>query len=353
MKVNLEQRCVIKFYVKLGKTVSEVLSDLKKVYGEESIKKTQVYALFKRFKEGEEGVGEGERPGRPATVSTPDNIQKVSEIVELDKRQTIDDISAQSGISRTLVFRILHKNLNLRKIAAKWVPRVLTEDQMKARKTIATTLNNRYMQEPGFLEKIVTEDETWVYSFEPESKRRSSEWKKPGSPRPKKAKRTWSTKKVMLITFFDSKGLIHHEFLENGKTVNSDFYIDVLRRFREKLRKKRPEMWKSGDWILQHDGASSHVSAKTRDYMEKNKVNTLPHPPYSPDLAPCDFFLFPTLKKNLSGTKFDSVEEIREASAAALKQLPVGAFQQSFQELRQRWVKAMSSGGAYFEGDQV
>ena len=64
--------------------------------------------------------------------------------------------------------------------------------------------------------------------------------------------------------------------------------------------------------------------------LEKNKVNTLPHTPYSPDLAPCDFFLFPTLKKNLSGIKFDSVEEIREASAAALKQLPVEAFQQSF-----------------------
>ena len=90
---------------------------------------------------------------------------------------------------------------------------MLTEDQMKARKTIATTLNNRYMQEPGFRKKIVSEDETWVYSFEPESKRRSSEWKKPDSPHPKKAKRTWSMKKVMLITFLDCKGHLHHEFL--------------------------------------------------------------------------------------------------------------------------------------------
>ena len=150
-----------------------------------------------------------------------------------------------------------------------------------------------------FLDKKVTEDDTWVYSYEPESKRRSSEWKKPGSPRPKKAKRTWSQKKVMLITFFDSKDLIHYKFLENGQTVNSSFYIEVLRRFREKLCKKRPDMWQSGDWILQHDGASSHSSMLTRGHMEKNKFDVLPHPSYSPDLAPCDFYLSNTKEKSV------------------------------------------------------
>ena len=117
--------------------------------------------------------------------------------------------------------------------------------------------------------------------------------KKPGSSRPKKAKRTLSKKRVILITIFDSIGLINHEFLPNWQTVDSDFYIQVIRRFREKLRKKRPEMWKSGDWILQHDGASSLTSAQTRSYMEnmeKYKFEILLYPAYSPELALCVFF---------------------------------------------------------------
>ena len=63
---------------------------------------------------------------------------------------------------------------------------------MKDNKTMATTLINRCIEEPGFLEKILSEDETWAYSFKPESERQSPECKNPGSPHPKKAKQTWS-----------------------------------------------------------------------------------------------------------------------------------------------------------------
>ena len=175
-------------------------------------------------------------------------------------------------------------------------------------------------------------------------------------PVPKRPNEHCPRKRVILITIFDSIGLINHEFLPNWQTVDSDFYIQVIRRFREKLRKKRPEMWKIGDWILQHDGASSLTSAQTRSYMEnmeKYKFEILLYPAYSPELAPCNFFLFPTIKKSLSGVKFETDDEIQDASSAALYQLPDTSFQMSFQHLQHRWIKAINSEGAYFEGDRV
>jgi hypothetical protein len=77
--------------------------------------------------------------------------------------------------------------------------------------------------------------------------------------------------------------------------VNAQFYCNVLRRLREDIRRKRPELWCAGNWLLYDD----------------NSTITCPHPPYSPDLAPCDFFLFPKMKLKLKGRRFDWLEEIQ------------------------------------------
>ena len=86
---------------------------------------------------------------------------------------------------------------------------------------------------------------------------------------------------------------------------------------------------------------------------EKYKFEILPHPTYLPELSPCDFFLVPTIKKSMSGVKFETDNEIKEASAAALYQLQDTSFQMSFQQLQHRWIKAINSEGPYFEGDWV
>jgi len=103
----------------------------------------------------------------------------------------------------------------------------------------------------------------------------------------------------MLIVFFDMRGIVHHEFAPEGQTVNAEFYCNVLRRMREDIRRKRTELWREGNWLLRDDNAPSHRALVTREFLAHNSIITLPHPPYSPDLAPSDFFLFPKMKLQL------------------------------------------------------
>jgi len=78
-----------------------------------------------------------------------------------------------------------------------------------------------------------------------------------------------------------------------------------MRRLREAIRKKRPELWNNQSWVLHHDNAPAHMSLLVRDFLAKTSTATMPQPPYSPDLAPCDFFLFPKLKNSMKGRKGD------------------------------------------------
>jgi hypothetical protein len=105
----------------------------------------------------------------------------------------------------------------------------------------------------------------------------------------------------MLTVFFDVKGTVRREFVPTKMTVNSDFYCDVLRRLRENMPRKKPELWRNHNWVLHHDNAPAHTSLKTTEFFTNNNMIIVPHPPYSPDLAPCDFALFPKLKMKLKG----------------------------------------------------
>jgi hypothetical protein len=85
--------------------------------------------------------------------------------------------------------------------------------------------------------------------------------------------------------------------------------------------------------------------------MAKYKMVVIPHPPYSPDLAPCDFFLFPKMKLNLKGRRFDTIEGIQAESRRVLDSLTEKNFQEAFQIWRRRWDRYLHAGGNYFEGE--
>jgi len=81
---------------------------------------------------------------------------------------------------------------------------------------------------------------------------------------------------------------------------------------------KRPELWRAGNWLLHDDNTPSHWALVMREFLAHNSIITLPHPPYSPDLVPCDFFFFPKMKLQLKGHRFDRMEEIQRESQNVL-----------------------------------
>jgi len=113
------------------------------------------------------------------------------------------------------------------------VPKELTEEQKQRRVTICQYLLER---QDDILGRVITGDETWVYQYDPETKRQSAQWKTANSSRPKKFCRSKSRGKTMLLPFFDIRGIVQYEFVPSGQTVNQVYYLEVLERLREKVR---------------------------------------------------------------------------------------------------------------------
>ena len=117
----------------------------------------------------------------------------------------------------------------------------------------------------------------------------------------------------------DADHLLYHEFVPQGQTVNQHFYKKVLTRLVNKLRQKQRASWTGKTWILHHDNAPAHTALSVKQFLVSKEITALHHPPYSPDLTPCDFFLFPKLKGILKRTRFQGVEGIKTSVTRHLK----------------------------------
>ncbi|KAG5326444.1 MOS1T transposase, partial [Acromyrmex heyeri] len=112
-------------------------------------------------------------------------------------------------------------------------------------------------------------------------------------------------------------------------------------------------LWKNKNWLLHYDNAPAHTSLLVREFLSKNNTLMMPQPPYSPDLAPCDFFLFPKLKRPMKGRRYATIEEIKTASKEELNKITKNDFLKCFEDWKKRWHKYIISDGDYFEGDKI
>jgi len=130
---------------------------------------------------------------------------------------------------------------------------------------------------------------------------------------------------IMLICFFDSKGIVHKEFVPPGQTVNQTFYREVLERLRKSVARVRPGIART--WMLHHDNAPCHTAVSINEFLIEKCIPVVPQPPYSPDLSPSDLFLFPRLKNHLKGRQFVTLDNVQKSVTDELKGIPAEAFQ--------------------------
>jgi len=154
----------------------------------------------------------------------------------------------------------------------------------------------------GFLNIVTTGDESWVYGCDLETKAQSSQWKHSTSPRPKKARQVQSNIKVMLTSFFDSCGVVHHKYVPQGQNINKEYYLEVLRCLRDAVLSKRPDLWAGRTWQLHHVSAPAHSSKLIQTFLAKHNIPVVQQALYSPNMASCDFWLFLHLKTQLKRT---------------------------------------------------
>ncbi|UYV79546.1 hypothetical protein LAZ67_17003073 [Cordylochernes scorpioides] len=255
--------------------------------------------------EGREDVNDEERAGRPSTSTTDEKINKVEKIILANRRITVREVAEDLNISIGSGHSNFINDLGMRRVAAKFVPKLLNCDQKQHR---MNEMLDSVRDDPNLLQRVITGDEA---------------------------------------------GVVHHEFLPQGRTVNKEYYLQVMRNFREAIRQKRLDLWKNKNWLLHHDNAPAHTSLLVRDFLAKNNTLMMPQPPYSPDLAPCDFFLIPKLKRPMKGRRYATLDEIKTASKEELKKILKNDFLKCFEDWKNRWHKCIISHGDYFEGDKI
>jgi hypothetical protein len=216
MTERLEQRFCIKFCQKLGDSQVETIRKIHTVFGDDAMGITQIKEWYNRFKDGRTSVESEPRSGRPSTCRNDQVIAKVNAVVMRDRRLTIREIAEEVGLSTFSAHSIVTEDLAMKRVSAKFVPKLLTAE---------------------------------------------------------------------------------------------------------------------------------------RTFLAKNQTPVLQQAPYSPDMAPCDFWLFRKLKRPLKGTRFQTREDIMAATTAELNSIPKEAFSACFQQWRHRWEKCVESQGNYFEGD--
>ncbi|UYV64401.1 CUL1 [Cordylochernes scorpioides] len=177
MEQKLKQRICIEFCVKLQISATDTFEMLNKAFLNNAPKRTTVFEWHSRFKAGRISIEDDPRQGRPTFQRTDENVQKITDLIKENPRTTLLELEQDTGISKTTIGRIVTEDLRLKKTPAKFIPRFLTNEQKLCRLATCEDMLEMTRTDPEWKDKIITGDETWVYGYDPETKRQSAEWR--------------------------------------------------------------------------------------------------------------------------------------------------------------------------------
>ncbi|GFO12178.1 histone-lysine N-methyltransferase SETMAR [Plakobranchus ocellatus] len=224
----------VRFLFSKGTKPSEIHKQIAETYGEGAMSRSKVYQWCTWFGEGRTSLIDDEpKSGRPKTSINEENTTRVDELIRCDKRMKIHEIALKLEIPKSTVHEIVHDTLGYRKVSARWVPKMLTEDHKLQRVEISQRLLQRCQQDNG------DEDTTHI----------------------------------------------------GGQCINAARYCSTLDRVKEPILRKRLGLLRRGV-VLQHDNATPHSANLTQQWLQRYGWEILPHPAHCPDLAPSDFHLF-------------------------------------------------------------
>ena len=139
-----------------GKQQQKLSRCFESLFKEEALSQARVYEWFSRFKRGDMSLEDQPRSGRPSTSRTDENIKKIHDVIMFDCHRTIDELEALTGVSWSSCQRILTEELHMKRVAAKFVPRLLLEDQRANRLDVCREMKDQLKTDPDFLSKIIT-----------------------------------------------------------------------------------------------------------------------------------------------------------------------------------------------------
>lgn len=300
--MSIEQRYAIAFLHRKGLSGEAIHDELVMVYKGDAYSLDSVYKWIHHIILGRENLHD-----RPSIqiLSDPTITDAVQHMVEMDPLISARMIAKILGISPNTVIDRL-KILGYKCFHTRWVPHKLTKDQKKIRLQFSKPMLDILQQEKktNFC-NIITGDESWfIYEYT-----QNTQWVLSKEELLTKVVKTNMQKKKMVTIFFNGKGLVTINFKPKDTKYNSDYFINIIDNvynevYPKGFKKHAPKKF------IHFDNARVHTSQKVVDYIDNSGFNRMPHPPYSPDLAPSDFGLFGTIKKKMEGKPHNTEQEL-------------------------------------------
>ena len=248
-----------------------------------------------------------------------------------------------------MVKMILRDDLGYVKRHRKYIPHDLTTDQKKVRHDGASALIPilKHCKDQEF-RNLITLDETWIrYGTDHEF-----EWCEPGrTPRPSPKENPYSKNKVLITVAFSGEGVIFIDATPPGETITSAYFItNTLNEIAKLPQYQLPSLPHSSNarFFIHYDNAPCHSSKMTNEALAQTQFCRLPHPPYSPDLSPCGYFLFGTIKPIMKKTCFLTREEAIQGFVDAVASLKKDLFVRTMYSWIKRCEQVVESKGEYF-----
>lgn len=252
---------------------------------------------YRTFSTGDLDLSNGDRSGRPVNF---DN-EALKTLVEANPKLSIQELANILQCIWSTVQRHL-KEIGKVYREGIWVPHLLSEINKAQRRTICTFLLCKQKSEP-FLRMVVTGDEKWVLY---NTNKRTKQWLSPNQTAipTLKIHSFLHFKESVTVRLVGLWGYNNYEILKPGETITAELYCQQLDRLHKQLLVKRPGLVNRKEVILQHDNARPHAAKLNQEKIKQLNWEVLPHPPYSPDIAPSDFYLFRSMQHCMKNKNF-------------------------------------------------
>ncbi len=350
---KVDQRFQIELMLKEGASQAQIKQRLDRIHGNNAFSKSSVQRWCSHFWSGRIQKQNLPKTGAPKKW-TAAKIAQVRQIVQTHRCSTLRQISTDVQLSYGCTRRLLKEDLHMRKAPAKWVPHLLTAPERLRRVNLSCASLTLLRRRPNPINCVIAQDESWFFCWDPQAKNMTREWIVPGERRPEKVRIERTVQKVMLVAFIDKSGVVYREFVPRGLGIGAELYLAILQRFMRALRRKRQRLATQNgrtSWVFLQDGAPAHRARDVVRFLRDESVQILPHPGYSPDLNPLDYWFFNRIKAKVRGHRYHNLHQLQEAIDAAINAVPVQEFASAFDRLQDRLCKCIVEQGRYFERD--
>ena len=334
-------RELLLYEFKKGHRATKVARNICDVEGAGAVSIRKAQREFKKFRNGDISLERKKGSGRLCSIDS----KALYRTVKANPTTTTRRLSLEFHTSNSTIWENLQR-LGMVVKRCREVPHELTPAQKRHRVDVCRQLLTN-PQDERFFKRIVTCDEKWIHF---NNFNQQTQWLDPDQPALPVPRRGRFDKKVMLCVWWNFSGIIHFELVPDGRTINAELYSTQLERVHTVLCERFPELVNRKRVLFQQDNAKPHTAARTQQKIEELEWELLPHPAYSPDVAPSDYHLFRSMEHFLRGRRFSKIEDVETGCREFFASKEPSWYQRGIELLVKRWIKVIEHNGEYFVG---